>query len=72
MAQYLIEIATGDPKIAGKGIYTYETYNDALAAFHSKMGSAMKSDLFETELLCIIDDCGIMSNREQYVKNPTD
>lgn len=65
---YLIEIATGDVKVAGKGVYEYATENEAVASFHSKMGSAMKSDLFDSELLMVIDDNGTVIKREKYVK----
>lgn len=65
---YLIEIATGDAKVAGKGVYEYTTENEAVASFHSKMGSAMKSELFDSELLMVIDDNGTVIKREKYVK----
>lgn len=58
MKFYLIEVSTGDPKIAGKAIYEYATLKEAEAVFHSKMGAAMKSDLFATELLCVINGVG--------------
>lgn len=66
---YLIEIATGDSKIAGKAVYSYETENEAVANFHSKMGQAMKSDLFNTELCVVIDEDGKVIKREKYVKD---
>lgn len=64
---YLIEIATGDPKVAGKAIYEYSTENDAIASFHAKMGSAMKSELYSSELLIVVDSDGILVKREKYV-----
>lgn len=66
---YLIEITTGDSKIAGKAVYSYETENEAVANFHSKMGQAMKSDLFNTELCVVIDEDGKVIKREKYVKD---
>lgn len=65
---YVIEIATGDSAIAGKGIYEYATEKEAVATFHSKMGTAMKSDLYATELLLVIDDRGTVLKREKYSK----
>lgn len=52
---YLIEIADGDAKIAGKSIYEYTDQTLAIANFHSKLGAAMKSDLFTHEQLMVID-----------------
>lgn len=63
---YLIQIATGDTKIAGKAVYGYESENEAVANFHGKLSSAMKSDLFETELVMVIDDAGKVLKREKY------
>lgn len=65
---YLIEIATGDVKIAGKAVYQYDTQNDAVAAFHAKLSTAMKSELFETELVIAIDENGKVLKRERYIK----
>lgn len=65
---YVIEIATGDVKIAGKAVYEYATANDAIAAFHGKLSTAMKSNLFDTELIIIIDETGKIIKREKYNK----
>lgn len=65
---YLIEIAKGDSKIEGKAVYEYQTENEAIASFHSKMGSAMKSDLYDSELLLVIDSNGTVVKREKYSK----
>ena len=56
MKYYLIEISTGDEKIAGKAIYEYDNEQTAIANFHSKLGTAMKSELYHTELVIVIDD----------------
>lgn len=69
MKYYLVEIATGDAKIKGKGVYEYDSFNKAVANFHSKLGNAMKSDLYESELVVIIDDNGILVKSEKYT-NP--
>ena len=65
---YLIEIATGDSKIAGKAVYGYSTRNEAVANFHSKLATAMKSDLYNTELVMVVDDIGHVITREFYTK----
>lgn len=65
---YLIEITEGDPKVEGKGIYAYETKVQAIASFHSKMGAAMKSDLYSRELLIVTDENGTVVKRELFVK----
>lgn len=64
---FLIEIAEGDSKIAGYAIYGYETEKEAVATFHQKLASAMKSELFTTELLSVIDADGKVVKREKYV-----
>lgn len=63
---YLIEIAHGDTKIEGKGIYTYSTEREAIANFHSKLGTAMKSDLYTSEVLVVIDQLGNVKKQEYY------
>ena len=68
MKYYVIEIATGDEKIKGKGIYEYATEVEAVASFHSKLGTAMKSALYESELIMVIDSDGKVIKREKYAK----
>lgn len=68
MKYYLIEISTGESAIAGKAIYEYETLNNAVANFHSKLGSAMKSDLFESEMVMVINGDGSVFKVEKYNK----
>lgn len=63
---YVMEISTGDPKIAGRAVYAYESLRDASATFHSKLGTAMKSDLYETELIIVVDEYGSVIKRERY------
>lgn len=55
MNYYVIEIAEGDAKIKGVSIGTYATKDEAVASFHSKMGTAMKSELYTREQLLVID-----------------
>lgn len=69
---YVIEISTGDAKIAGKAIYQYNTIDEAIATFHSKLGTAMKSDLYATELIMVMDDEGAVLRVEKYIKTITE
>lgn len=66
---YVIEISTGDAQVAGKAVYQYDTLDAAVATFHSKLGSAMKSALFESELLMVMDAEGAVLRVEKYTKN---
>lgn len=69
MKFYLIEISEGNTKIEGKGVYEYATLDAAVASFHSKMGSAMKSDLFKSEQLVVLNsENGI--HKEEKWNNP--
>lgn len=63
MKYYVIEISEGDAKIKGKGIHEYNSRNEAIASFHSKMGVAMKSELYTKEQLIVVDseNCQIIS-----------
>ena len=63
---YLIEIAKGDSKIQGVGAYEYATLNEAIATYHQKMSSAMKSDLFEREQLLVIDSNNVIYKSEIF------
>lgn len=65
---YVIEVSTGDPTIAGSAVYKYNTLNEAVATFHTKLGNAMKSALFTSELVMVIDDAGAVYRTEKYIK----
>lgn len=67
MKFYLIEISEGEQSITGKAIYEYATLNEAVANFHSKLGSAMKSNLFTSELVMVINSDGGIHKSEKYV-----
>ena len=68
---YVVEVSTGDAQIAGKAVYQYNTLAEAVGPFHSKLGSAMKSALYETELVLVIEDNGNVNRSEKYIKTPT-
>lgn len=65
---YTIEITTGDSKIAGKAVYEYATETEAIATFHSKLGTAMKSALYDSSLVMVIDSNGAVYRSEKYTK----
>ena len=69
MKFYVIEISEGDSKIKGKSIYEYSTLNEALANFHSKLGTAMKSDLYTSEQIFVINSQNGIHAQEIYVKD---
>ena len=66
MNYYVLEISEGDAKIAGKGVYEYATEKEAVASFHSKLGTAMKSALYTSELIMVLDADGKVIKREKY------
>ena len=65
---YVVEITTGDSKIAGKAVYEYATETEAIATFHSKLGTAMKSELYDCSLVMVIDSNGAVYRSEKYTK----
>lgn len=65
---YVLEVSTGDSKIAGKAVYQYNTITEAVATFHSKLGAAMKSDLYDSELIMVIEANGSVVCSEKYIK----
>lgn len=67
MKYYVLEIANGDKKIAGKSVYEYNTEQDAIASFHSKLGTAMKSDLYIDSLVMVINSDGWVIKSEKVV-----
>lgn len=72
MKYYLLEIAEGDSKIAGPGVYTYEDLTSAIAAFHKKMGTAMGSELYTADLILVVDENGAISKIEKFTRETSD
>lgn len=64
---YLIEITTKADKVE-KGIYSYDTRNDAVANFHTKMGGAMKNEGYLAEMLMVIGEMGDVVTYSYYQK----
>lgn len=63
---YLLEVTVTDK--TSKAVYEYETLDLAVANFHSKLGSQMKSDACNSELVMVIDYNGAVYRSEHYVK----
>ena len=66
---YLIEITTynnGTP--TAKGVYSYESTNSAIAAFHQKMAGAINNATYETEMCMIIDAVGSVQRYEYWAR----
>ena len=66
MKYFVIEISEGDARIAGKGIYEYETEKDAIGSFHQKLATAMRSELYTADLVMVIDSYGTVIKKERY------
>lgn len=66
---FVLEITTTD-KIS-KAVYQYDTLEEAVGNFHSKMGSQMKSDACNAELVMVIGEDGAVYRSEKYNK-PTE
>ncbi len=49
-----------------KAIYTFDSENEALATFHSKMGGAMKNVNYAFELLHVINEYGVDIKSEYF------
>lgn len=64
---YLVEIADGDSKIKGKGMYDYATENEAIANYHAKIATAMKSELYTEQTLVVLNLDGKTLARNHYV-----
>lgn len=63
---FVLEITTTDS--IAKGVYQYDTLDAAIANFHSKLGSWMKNETCQAELVMVIDDAGAVYRSEKYTK----
>lgn len=68
MKFYVIEITNGADSIKGKAVYEHETETEAVATFHQKLSTAMKSDLYGSTLVMVIDRFGTMLRKEYWQK----
>lgn len=69
---YVLEISNGDSKIKGKGVYEYATLNEAIGAFHKRLGTAMGSDLYTDDLVMVIGADGAVYRSEKYIATPAE
>lgn len=69
MKFYVFEVAEGDGKIAGKGVYEYATLNEALASFHKRLGTAMGSELYTSDLVMVISSDGTVYRSEKFTRD---
>lgn len=67
MKYYVVEISEGASSIAGKAVYEFSTLNDAIASFHKKLGTAMSSDLYTSDLVMVINSVGGVHKSEYYI-----
>lgn len=73
MGYFLINIETyNDGSADSKAIYTYATQDDAIAAYHSKLGSAMKNAKCRTVLCMVISETGNVVKQEFWLREATD
>lgn len=66
---YVFETATGDASIAGISSARFDTLNAATQSFHQRLSTAMKSALFDSDLVMVIGDDGAVYRSEKYIKD---
>lgn len=65
----LIELTNyNDGTKPSQGIYTYDTQEEAVANFHTKLGGAMKNAIYESEMLLVIDITGAVIEHKYWVR----
>jgi len=64
---YLIEITKYvDNTPDAKAIYSYDSQDEAVANFHTKLGGAMKNANYAFELCHVINDYGVVIKTETF------
>lgn len=63
---FLIELTTTDT--VAKAVYQFDSQADAIASFHSKLGSQMKNADCQAELVIVIDDNGAVIKAEKFAR----
>lgn len=72
---YVTEISKGDKSIAGFSIkeVTYDNDKEALihaeAAFHKKIGTAMDSSLYDSDLVYVTDENGTQLFSKKFTRS---
>lgn len=70
---YLIEVTSyNNGTEEAKAIYSYQTEDEAVAKWHSKMGGAMSNETYETELLIVVDSVGTVIRSDYWQRNHTE
>ena len=70
MKHYLTEITTYvDGTNDSYAVYAYADKTAAIAAFHQKMGGAMRNANYASELLCVMDSYGNTVRNEKFVRD---
>lgn len=71
MKYFVIDIETAlDGKIS-PAIYTYSNEDEAVASYHSRMGSAMRNANVSEVLITVLDNTG-NQHAQSYWKRPTE
>lgn len=66
MKYFVFEVSEGDSKIAGKSAAEFSAEKDAIQSFHQRLATAMKSELYTSDLVMVIDENGVVIKREKY------
>ena len=70
MKYYVVEITTYvDETPDAKGVYAYDSETEAMAAYHNKMGGAMKNENYESELIIVSNSIGGILKVDYFNRN---
>ena len=66
---YLVEITTYvNSTPDAYAVYSYDSMDGAVAAFHQKMSGAMRNENYASELCIVIDSFGATRRSEHWVR----
>lgn len=65
---YVFEVANGDISIAGVSCAKFYNVTEAIASYHNRLATAMKSALYKNCLCMVISDDGAVVKREMFVR----
>lgn len=69
MKYYVMEITNyNDGTAEAKGVYAYDTQDEAIANYHSKMGGAMKNAKYESELITVTAGNGVVIKTDFWTR----
>lgn len=70
---YLIEVTNYNNDTAeSKAIYSYQTEDEAVSKWHTKMGGAMSNETYDTELLIVVNSVGAVIRSDYWQRNHTE